>query len=312
MRLTSFVSSCGLLTAIALAGVTSNAQAQTPAPATTPAPAPAPAAPAPAPAPAAVPDSTATPGQAAAAPAAGPSASDPNVTAPSTASEPAPLWSPPPASEAPLDATAAPAAEEEETWPAAWFRIDSDIGTLQLWAGATHMLSDSIGIATDMYVNSATYGEFDIGPTFVAGPLYVTPMIGAQADWAAREMIAIVPQLYVTGGPDPIYTELWVQNYRYNVFDKANGHHTLYFRFFIDYKVSDLFAIGPQIEASLALNDNAQYKPDDSLVSLPIGGNIMLPNYGKGNNFFLFVGYDTQDDLGDSRLAGRLTFVRNF
>ena len=54
----------------------------------------------------------------------------------------------------PRDPEPAPApAEEEESFPAAWFRIDSDLGSLQLWAGATHMLSDTVGIATDIYVH---------------------------------------------------------------------------------------------------------------------------------------------------------------
>jgi hypothetical protein len=288
MRPISLVSLRGLLSsAILLSSV--SALAQTPAPDSGPAPAPA-------------------------APAAGPGADNAPPTPPPTPTPPPSEVAPPPPSEpapppAPL-ASEAPA-EEEETWPAAWFRIDSDLAGLQLWAGATHMLSDSVGIATDMYVNSNTLGEFDIGPSFVAGPLYITPMLGLQVDWSQFKAVALVPQLYVTGGPDPIYTELWIQNYEYNVFDDTNGANTLYFRFFIDYKIGKYLGVGPEVEALLGLNDAA--KPSgDTLVSLPVGVNVMLSNYGKGNNFFIFAGYETQDTANDAHFAGRLTFVRNF
>jgi hypothetical protein len=217
---------------------------------------------------------------------------------------------PPPAAE---PAPAPPPAEEEETFPAAWFRIDSDLGGLQLWAGATHMLSDSVGIATDMYVNSGTLGEFDIGPSFVAGPMYVTPMIGLQANWANWEMVSLVPQFYLTGGPDPLYMELWVQSYLNGVFDSESlgDPNTLYFRFFIDYKLSKYIGIGPEVEALLGLNDSA--KPSgDTLLLLPVGVNLMLSNYGRNNVMYIFAGYETQDVLTDNHLAGRLTFVHNF
>jgi hypothetical protein len=221
---------------------------------------------------------------------------------------------------------AAPPAEEE-TFPAAWFRVDSDLASLQLWAGATHMLSDSVGIATDMYVlglssptaGFLTLGEFDIGPSIVAGPMVITPMLGLQVDWGNHALAALVPQLYVTGGPDPIYMELWVQNYAYTVFDKSNvtptgGANTLYFRFFVDYKVGKYFGVGPEVEATLGLNDagKALFASGETLGSLPIGLNVMLSNYGKSNVMYVFGGWETQDTPNDEHVAGRLTFVHNF
>jgi hypothetical protein len=214
------------------------------------------------------------------------------------------------------DAPPAPA-EEQEAFPASWFRIDSDLGALQLWAGATHMLSDSVGIATDMYVNSAYLGELDIGPAFVAGPFTITPMVGLQVDWAEHRAAAFVPQLYVTGGPDPIYTELWIQNYQYSVFDAdgtsaTGGGNSLYARFFLDYELGKYLAVGPEVELTLALNEKSENAAGDKITSLPIGVNVMLPNYGRGNTFFVFAGYETADTESDAHLAGRLTFVRNF
>lgn len=224
----------------------------------------------------------------------------------------------------PAPAPAPAPAEEEESFPAAWFRIDSDFAGLQLWAGATHMLSDTVGIATDMYVLSSegglSLGEFDLGPSIVAGSFYITPMLGLQVDWTNRSLAALVPQLYVVGGPDPIYMELWLQNYAYTVFDKSNvtpttGWNTLYARFFIDYKMGKYFGIGPEIEMTLALNDAAKAStaPDErSLLSLPVGLNIMLSNYGRNNVFYIFGGWETQETPNDEHVAGRLTFVHNF
>jgi hypothetical protein len=198
--------------------------------------------------------------------------------------------------------------------PPAWFRIDSDGAGLQLWAGATHALTDTIGLASDIYVNSGTLGEFDLGPAFTAGPFIVTPMLGIQFDWAAKQAAALVPQLYVVGGPDPIYLELWVQNYLYTPFKYPNDpdglDNTLYFRFFIDYKLSKYVAIGPQIEPLFVLGGDG-----DTLASLPIGGNVMLSNYGAGNSLFVYLGYETKDTAqgpDDEALVGRLTFVKNF
>lgn len=223
---------------------------------------------------------------------------------------------------APAPAPEPPA--EEETFPAAWFRIDSDGGGLQLWAGATHMLSDTMGIASDMYVNSGFLGEFDIGPAFLAGPVTVTPMIGIQWDWAAKRAAAVVPQLYVVGGPDPIYAELWLQWYDYAAFKDPNlgglGLMSyLYGRLFIDYEAGKYIAFGPQLEFTMALNDAAKVLlPEEteptSLASLQVGGNVMLTSYGKNNALIAYLGYEVQSpDTATSRhLAGRLTFIHNF
>jgi hypothetical protein len=304
MRLTSLVHSHALLASVAL--VTANAWAQTPAPAPTPA---APAAATPEPAPA-------TPAP---------------RTTPAPEPEPAPAPDPmaPPAGEvAPVDPAVAPApapVEEEETFPAAWMRLDSDLLGFQAWAGATHMFTDNIGLASDIYLNAVPFlGEFDIGPTFVAGPMIVTPMIGIQWDWVARRAAAVIPQLFVTGGPDPIYTELWLQWFNYAAFKDPNLGAAgtvsyLYGRFFLNYKAHKYVAFGPQIEFQVALNDAAKVTlPDEteptSLTYLPIGANVMLTNYGQNNTLIAFMGYDVQsmDTPGQRHLTGRLSFIRNF
>lgn len=300
--------SLALVSSLAMTAGLGSASAQTPAPTTPPAATP-PAAtpPAATPAPAPAQPAPAAPG---AAPAVAP------------ASDPAPLPPAPPPADMPPPPAPAPAAEPEETYPAAWFRIDSDIQGVQLWAGATHMLSDSVGIATDMYLNAfnalpVLFGEFDIGPAVIAGDFILTPMLGLQVDWLNHRAAALVPQFYLVGGPDPVYMELWLQNYAYTVFDKtgvtaAGGSNYIYARLFVDYEMGKYVAVGPQVEMTYSLNSKLQNPDGDSLISLPVGANVLLTNYGKNNSFIIFGGYETVETANDARLAGRLTFIHNF
>jgi hypothetical protein len=248
----------------------------------------------------------------AAAPAAAP-APDAPVAAP--AAPPAPVEAAPAPEAAPVLAPATEAVAAQAAAPAAWpgwIRIDSDAGALQLWGGATAPLADGIGLAFDMYVNSGFLGEFDIGPAITAGPFIVTPMIGAQFDWSARTFAALVPQLYVTGGPAPIYSELWVQYYNYNTVYKYRekvdpvATNTLYLRLFVDYKISDYVGVGPQLELK-------QDFTAEEMTSLPIGANVFFFQAGANSTFQAFLGYETKKKFyGGNALAGRLSYVHNF
>lgn len=251
------------------------------------------------------------------------------VPAAALADEPAAAAPAAPPEPAPAAAPAAPAAEVAAAAPAAWpgwIRADHDGGALQLWGGATAPLTDGIGLAFDMYVNSGFLGEFDIGPAITVSTLTLTPMIGLQFDWSDRKLAAIVPQLYLTGPllDGKLYSELWVQYYNYKLTkyqDEGNGSFTyLYLRAFSDYKISDNVGVGPEIE--LQQNFTA-----GQIQSLPIGVNVML-NMGANSTFFGFLGYETNknsntyptgvDAMGNPtgsekhNVAGRLTFVHNF
>ncbi|HTQ04905.1 MAG TPA: hypothetical protein VMI54_13660 [Polyangiaceae bacterium] len=254
------------------------------------------------------------------------------ATAPAPATPeaaPAAAATTPPASAAPEAAPAA--APPAEVFPAAWTRIDADYLGLQLWAGATHPLSDTVGLATDIYLNAyiggLTLGEFDIGPAITAGTFTITPMIGAQYDILNHRLNSLVPQFYITGGGGtPIYMELWVQNYENSLVNNSHGTNNLYFRYFIDYTLGKYLAIGPEIEMLLGLDTDGKlpnaYGADignvsksgkpQTLASLPVGANINLANYGKGNNLMLFVGDETVKTPSHHHLAGRLTFIHNF
>jgi hypothetical protein len=216
---------------------------------------------------------------------------------------------------------AAEAPAEESSDPPAWFRMDHDSFALQLWFGATHSLG-GIDIATDIYVNSATAAEFDIGPAFTLDSVILTPMIGVTFDWSQKRMVNIVPQLYTIFSSGDIYAENWIQVFLNSPLTDDAGDD-FYTRLFVTFKVGEHVAVGPQVEATLAINDNfvagAGAVPDSGreagLVSLPIGG-VMNLNYGAGNTLGLFLGYETQSDAQlpptDRALAGRFTFIKTW
>ena len=251
---------------------------------------------------------------------------------------PAAAWAQEPAAAAPAAAPApaeaapaAPAAPAEAA-PAAttplpgWVRIDSDAGGVQLWGGATFPLTEGIGLAFDMYVlqyalpggalgapTALSLGEFDIGPAITAGPFTLTPMLGVQFDWSSRKAQALVPPFYVTGGPAPIYSELWFQYYNNKVFNDAltnqvNG------RLIVDYKISDYVAAGLELDLGFDSKGLPNAAGDAKKVySLPIGANVMFSNVGLNSSFMGFLGYETGDPSAQkNHLAGRLTFVHNF
>lgn len=236
------------------------------------------------------------------------------------ATEPAPA--PTPTETAPAEATPAATVEAPDAGPTpmpGWIRIDSDWGgAIQLWGGGTMPLTDSVGLAFDMYL-TPTLGELDLGPAIAAGPVIITPMLGLQVDWALHRAVALVPQLYVTGGTGPIYGELWLQYYMKKMFApeplKDGTSNELYARLFVDYKLNDYVAVGPELDlASLS-------EADPSLVSLAIGPNVMLSNVGVSSTFMVFLGYETKKsftddptnpDAGPNHLAGRFTFIHNF
>ena len=209
-------------------------------------------------------------------------------------------------------ATAAPAAEEAESGPSSWFRIDSDVLGLQLWAGTTNDVG-GIDIATDIYVTDSGFGEFDIGPAISLGDLSLLPMVGVGFFWGAQEaMTLIAPQLFtIYDGDPPIYFESWIQAFFTDAFVEGAQADVLYTRHFLLFKATSDFYIGAQVEPTLALNDNA----GDGLVSLPVGGRINYNAKGDWEALIgLFLGVETDEDaqVGDDNVAGRFTYLHFF
>lgn len=245
--------------------------------------------------------------------------------APGPAPSEAPPATTPPAEAAAATPATAPAA------PPSYFRIDHDyMFGLQLWAGATYPLSDTIGLASDIYIAEnfpavgadadgapklaqSWWGEFDIGPAFTFGPLSVTPMVGMAFDWAAKRAVAINgPQLYTIVNTDKIYFESWIWTVLYSPFKDSVASDYFHTRDWVLYKISNTVAVGPQLE----LWTNLQSKfGNKGISSLPVGGHVDLA-YGTGNTLGLFLGYEThkatREDAGGKGAVGRLTFVHNF
>jgi hypothetical protein len=206
---------------------------------------------------------------------------------------------------------AAPA-EEESGDPPGWFRMDHDSYALQLWFGATHNVG-GLAIATDIYVNSAYLAEFDIGPALSFGDLLLTPMAGVTFDWSQKRTInAVVPQLFTIYSGGDVYIENWIQMFIYSPFTQGS-RDDLYTRLFALFKLVPDLAVGPQVEATLALSETGPH--EKGLISLPVGGAVSL-NYGTNNTLLLFLGYETEDfakaQPNDRSLAGRFTFLRTW
>jgi len=241
----------------------------------------------------------------------------------------------PVAAPAPVEETPA-ATEETEPAPtesapvAGWFRVDSDVGGLQLWAGATFPLSDTIGLATDIYVldTFGSLGEFDIGPSITLAPgISILPMVGLAINWQLQRAVSVIPQFYAYVDTSSIYFEFWSQLFLSDMLH-ADSLDYLHLRAFPLYKVSDIIAIGVEIDANIAVANAPQTAepgedPEDvTLLWLPVGPHLKM-NAGAASTIELFVGYDLggneQYNLGtyggpteEHRFAGRFTFVQTF
>lgn len=205
-------------------------------------------------------------------------------------------------------------AEAEET-VAGWFRVDTDSLGTQLWLGATHNVG-GIDIASDIYV-VGSFAEFDIGPAFSFGNLAITPMIGIGFDFETTNVASLIaPQLFTIYELDKIYFESWIQVFLNDMFSDG-AEDIAYTRNFLLYKLSDAFALGPQVEVSYRINDFDGDMAagidafDTGVVSLPVGGRLNL-GYGANNTLGLFVGYETEAADGADAVAGRFTFVRTW
>jgi hypothetical protein len=193
-----------------------------------------------------------------------------------------------------------------------WFRIDMDPSGLQLWAGATHPLSDTVGLASDIYV-VGSIGELDIGPTFTAGSLIITPMVGLAIDFAAQHAVSFIPQLYLIADGDAIYFEFWSQLFLSDMFQPATDY--IHLRGFPLYKASEQVAIGVEVDANINIKNkppNADMDDEVTLAWLPVGPHLKL-FYGGSSTLELFVGYDVAaENTGNDKLAGRFTFVQTW
>ena len=222
----------------------------------------------------------------------------------------------------PIPATPPPA---EAPIPS-FFRMDQDymLG-LQLWAGATYPLTNSIGLSSDIFMfenissingtklSNSWWGEFDIGPAITLGPLSLTPMVGIAFDWAAKRAVALnAPQLYTVVNLDKIYFESWIWTLLYSPFKDAMFSNFIHTRDWVLYKATKVISVGPQFEYSYNLNN--KLFGAKGTTTAPLGGHVELA-FGSGNSLGLFLGYElskTVRDRNGGAAEGRLTFVHNF
>jgi hypothetical protein len=206
---------------------------------------------------------------------------------------------------------------------------------LQFWAGATYPLTDTIGLAADIYMpevaapvtpNAAYsyWGEFDLGPAFTLGPVTLTPMAGIAFDWGAKRAVAInAPQLYTILNLDKIYFESWVWTVLYSPFKDKVWNDYIHTRNWLLYKLSGTVALGPQFEYMYYFKDftgpdgngGTQVINPKGTAAMPLGGHVELA-FGAGNSVGVFLGYEldkgVRDRAGGNAAQGRLTFVHNF
>ncbi len=186
-----------------------------------------------------------------------------------------------------------------------WFRVDTDSLGTQFWFGATHTVG-GVDIASDIYV-VGKFAEFDIGPSFSFGNLAITPMVGIGFNLETTNVESLIaPQLFTIWTPSKLHLESWIQGFVNSVFDDE-GSDSLYTRNFALYKAGEAFAFGPQVEATLALNEAA----GEGLTSLPFGLRTNI-GYDKNNTLALFLGYETKSQDDVDNVVGRFTFIRSW
>jgi hypothetical protein len=154
-------------------------------------------------------------------------------------------------------------------------------------------------------------------------------MVGVGFDWSQlRPTTLVAPQLFAYLDFSPVYIEYWGQFFftsplasddvvvdsDLDITEKDVAGDTMYNRLQLFFNISETVALGPQVEATIALNDAA----GDGLVSLPVGLGTNI-GYGEGNTLGLWLAYETKEDarfvVGDDvdrGIVGRFTFLKTW
>jgi len=148
--------------------------------------------------------------------------------------------------------------------------------------------------------------EMEIGPyfSFADGKLDICPMFGSYMNLSSGETEYLLPQLYFYSSMDKLYFEAW-NIYGHGVLASTKDYPYFYGRYYATYSLTDWLAIGPQVELTMDLSDDAE----ESLASLQFGGAISFPTYGENNSILVFLGVDNK---ADNHMVSRFTFVRYF
>lgn len=193
-------------------------------------------------------------------------------------------------------------AEVEETY----VRLDADNTGFYTWIGGNSRWG-KVKLSHDIiYYPGTNAFQFEIGPYFSLGEgkLDILPMVSLFTnDLGSGKIDYFLPELFLYSTLGNWYLEGW--NSLYLGLTKE-GKELPYFygRYFALYKVTSWVSLGPQVELTLDMADEAE----KTLSSLQLGGALSFP-YGKGNTILLFLGAETK---GDTSFACRVSFTHYF
>lgn len=212
--------------------------------------------------------------------------------------------------------------------PSGHFRLDIDRFGLQAWALAQFPVSDDIAIAANIYALEAggaalparvgsIVGAFwrpesrvDAGLIFRLGVFEVFPEIGFAMDFGGTNAVSLVPQLFAIMRGGPVHIETWNQLFLNAMFQAGGSSPDVFYtRNQVLLSPWNCVAFGFQLEWTLAVRN----PPNDTTLSLPIGGTILLqPSKTDVIQFFLaYEAAETARNDGHG-LAGRLTYLHTF
>lgn len=215
---------------------------------------------------------------------------------------------------------------QADNYAKVWLRLDADRVGVSLWGGST-LNAGALNLSYDLVVTQAYPGVVDplqgkefsarvgndyraptarleLGPAFSTGGLFLLPKVGLGFDFERKKLGPLVPQLMTIVEGGPLYVESWAQVYLYDLFDDGS-QDSFYTRDMILVALSNAWALGPQVELTVAL----QNSPGKALRSLPIGAAVNT-NPVEPLTLGLFLGFETQKAARNSEhdfLAGRLT-----
>lgn len=162
----------------------------------------------------------------------------------------------------------------------------------------------AVQIGADARAPSA---RLELGPVLNWGGFFVLPKIGLGYDFEREQVMPLLPQLQTILQAGPVYFESWLQLYLYDLFE-AGAQDTLYAREALLVALDDDWAVGPQVEFSVAVKNAPS---GHRWRSLPIGA-VANMAVSQGLSLGLFVGWETRPEgrNGDhDGLAGRLTLT---
>lgn len=215
---------------------------------------------------------------------------------------------------------------EADNFAKVWLRLDADRVGLSAWAGST-LSTGALNLAYNVVVTQAYPGVVDplqgaafsaqvgddyraptarleLGPAFSKGGLFLLPKLGLGYDFERKKLGPLAPQLMTILQGGPLYVESWAQFFFYDLFDDGS-QDSFYTRNLVLVALSNAFAVGPQVELTVAL----QNSPGGALRSLPLGVAVNL-NPVEPLTLGLFAGIETKMAARNSQhdfLAGRLT-----